>query len=473
MSRAPRPPADHPQIPVRALLAIVVVMALAVSVIWTVLEQALEPEVTDPFAGATETSGDGTPGNDAGTGSPEAGELAERPGSLADMLGFAPDRLEDDSLPLNDVASYADIAGWMAATGLPQPTGLDDPAVAAWRQELVNLALPTSLSERGLDPVWEASYGFTMLGIDQVLVLGQAPDLVVVMRGKFDMDTLQDAWVANGYQAIELEGTTAWSLSPEDRIDLSAPASRPAMGSFNNIAVLADGVVVASARTSRLESLLEVVAGRATSLADRDDIGTLLAPGGGAERMATAVIAKGGLLQLPPVLDGQQAPGPGGSPWPDLSGRNLLRTVAAAQEMPEVSLVLAGTYLPANQDPGGSPASTPVPGTDALAPRMTLVLVFDNDDDVALAQRIMEARFRYGLSDVTGLPFAMRFGDARFRADPGDGDTAGVVVDTSLRRGIADWQTVLVERDLGFATWRATDGETGGSYPGIARETGE
>src|SRR5699024_5339829 len=50
------------------------------------------------------------------------------PGSLIHMLGYAPDRLADNSLPLSDIAQYADTQPWMTARGIETPTGPDDPA---------------------------------------------------------------------------------------------------------------------------------------------------------------------------------------------------------------------------------------------------------------------------------------------------------------------------------------------------------
>ena len=126
---------------------------------------------------------------------PPATEPAVRvapPGTLPAMLALAPDRLDND-LPLADVAAYADIAAATRTHGLAWPVSRADPSLAAWEANLAALALPPALAARGLDPVWETTYGFTTLQLHQVLTVGQAPDTATIFHGDFDVAALNDA----------------------------------------------------------------------------------------------------------------------------------------------------------------------------------------------------------------------------------------------------------------------------------------
>ena len=214
--------------------------------------------------------------------------------SLPELLAYAPDRLSDGSLPLNDVVRYANIARWSASGTVTVPSGRADPQAGAWLESLAPLALPAALRERGLDPAWASAYGFDLTQVDQVLVVGHAPDYVMVLRGRFDPQTLQDAWVTSGYQPVEVQGATAWSLYPEDQVDLSAPESRPGMGTLNNVLLLDDGTLITAARSSHMAATVKVIAGDAPSLAQHEHILPLLDPGA---PLVSAVISKGSLLQ--------------------------------------------------------------------------------------------------------------------------------------------------------------------------------
>lgn len=435
------PPHRH-HFPWLRIVAIVVVMAIVVSALWMVIRQVDDTDLDnlDPTAvpGSPEASPPGSPPAATPTdpATPE-GELepAWAVGSLPDLLGYAPDRLADDSLPLNDIARYADIAAWMDARGVATPASPVGAGVAEWQAELDNLAMPLSLRERGLDPAWQRAYGFNLTQVEQVLIIGQAPDYVMILKGAFDGPSLQAAWVDSGYQAVEVEGMTVWSLFPGDTVDLSAPESRPAMGTLNNVVVLDDGTLVAAAKTSRIESVLEVVNGGATSLAENDDIAALLLPGTGAEQLASAIVSKGTLLQTTTsALSTPEAVDPADS----------MASPAAEPRMPEVSTVLLGIPLP------GSPTEA-TPAAGALH-RLTMLLVFDDLTDAQGATDVVTNRLDRDRSPVTGEPYTMRMGAPRMSVLEGD-DRAVVMVTGALLQGPADWLDLFAARDLGFAAW--------------------
>ena len=389
------------------------------------------------------------------------GTLPPRAGSLANLLGYVPDLLADDSLPLTDVARYADIGQWMTARGLVVPVTpgssdtLEEAAIAAWRAEFASLALTTTIAEHGIDPAWREAYGFDLTQVHQVLVAGQAPDYVTILRGGFDRSALYDAWVASGYQAVEVEGTTIWTLFPGDTIDLSDPASRPAMGMLNNVVLLDDGTLIGAAKLPRLQSALRVANGTASSLADNAMVATLIGPATNSGNLVSAVISKGGLFQaLPSDVPESAEPRPAQASL----GQILLATARAAMlaaEMPEVALVLTGIASPAP----GIRYATPVSGTAPAvqAHPMRLILSFDDLDAARRARRVIEKRLGEHRSPVTGAAYGERFGPPRVRVLDVPGDPALVMIDATLLRGTSDWLVMLAERDAGFAFWLDPD----------------
>lgn len=443
--------------PLRRLGTIFLVMAIGVASLWALIDRMRGDDTPDdpavPVTATAAITPEDTPAP-AVEGTPPTEEAAlPRPGSLPDLLRYAPDRLGGGGLPLTDVGQYADISAWMAAAGVALPAGLDDPALVDWEAQLAHLAIPASLEERGLDPVWAETYGFSLLDITQVLIVGNAPDYVMVMRGEFDPTVIQDAWVRNGYQAVEVEGTTIWSLYPQDAIDLSAPASRPAMGALNNVTLLPDGTLVAAARLSRMESSLETIGGSAASLAENEAIASLLVslmePGDDAERFVSAIISSGELLRVLP----SGLPGPVATPVPEparsIAGQALDRAVTATQliEMPPIDLVVIG-IVPA-ADRGGTPAA-PASGPPML---LRMILSLDGVDSGRDARDAVARRLAETISPVTRAPYQSRLGDPRIVLRDVPGDRATIAIDATLRRGAGDWLNIVEQRDLGFAMW--------------------
>ncbi len=450
----------------RRLGVIFLAMVLGVASLWSLIDRMRGDDATivpvAPVTAPASITPEDTPGP-AQEGTPPLEEAAlPRPGSLPDLLRYAPDRLSGAGLPLTDVGQYADISAWMDQAGVTLPAGLDDPALAAWDAQLAHLAIPASLEERGLDPIWAETYGFSLLDVTQVLIVGNAPDYVMVMRGGFEATAIQDAWVRNGYQAVEVEGTTIWSLYPQDAIDLSAPASRPSMGALNNVILLPDGTLVAAARLSRMESALEAIEGNADSLADNGAIASLLdsltESGDDAERFVSAVISSGELLRvLPSGVPGPDAT-PVAEPERSITDQALHRAVIASEliEMPPVDLVVIGV-VPAD-DHGGTPAAT------AQGPPMVLrvILSIDGIEPGREARQAVGRRLAESVSPVTQAPYQSRLGDPRIILRDVPGDRVTLTIDATLRRGAGDWLNIIEQRDLGFAMWIGPADEPGG-----------
>ncbi len=443
------PSSEHHPIPVRRLIAVFVVMTIGIVSLWILIEQMSGNGTPDgPLGTATVALGPGETPSPGRGGTPTSAEAEPRPGSLPDLLQYAPDRLGEGELPLTEIGHYADINAWMGQVGVPHPTGLDDPALGDWEAQLANLAIPASLGERGLDPVWNVTYGFSLLDLHQVLVVGHAPDYVMVMCGSFDVSAMQDAWVRNGYQAVEVEGTTIWSLFPEDAIDLSAPASRPSMGALNNVTLLPDGTLVAAARLSRLQFALRAVNGTAPSLAENEGIASMLESGSGAEQFVSAVIAKGELLEG--TASGMPMPGatPVRDPRQSVTDTALHQAEAASQllQMPQVDLLIIGIV----PDTGAGAGGTPAPGSPE---QLRMILSLGTMEDGRNAREAVTRRLAESVSPVTGTSYLDRFGTPKIMLREVQGNRAALVVDAMLQRGVGDWLMITEDRDLGFAMW--------------------
>lgn len=346
-------------------------------------------------------------------------EPTPEPGSLLHMLGYAPDRLQDNSLPLSDIARYANLDAWMTARGVAQPTGLDDPGWEAWHTELATLALPEVLATRGTEPIWLQTYGFGLQQIYQVLAVGSAPDYVMVLRGDFDADTLATAWAESGYQAVRVDGVTYWSLYPGGSVDLSAPASRPALGNMNNLVLLEDGTLIATARSDRMEQTIRAVRGGGPTLATNEAITTLLAPGVEPQSLISAVLLKGSVLEELAIA----------SPSADIA------TPVAA--LPEASMMLAGIRL--------DPATGQVP-------TMVIVAVYDSADDATAAHLRTTRWLESGTSAVTGAPYTDRVLPISQRVIAA-GNQRLLMLHLGLGTDVTDWLQIIEQRDLGYLMW--------------------
>lgn len=415
---------------------VALVMAMLVVGLWSLVRMFGETEIVPPptavptaapIATATPSVSPSTPVDPATP--PDVDDPAWPPGSLPHLIQMAPDLLAEGSLPLNDIARYSDIAGWMTAQQIAPPDSPLTAATGEWGEALVDLDLPTSLREFGLDPLWHQTYGFDLTQVTQVLVVGQDPDVVLLMRGDFNPDALMAAWVASGYQPVELEGETIWTLAPGDGIDLSAPESRLSLGSLNNMIVLEDGTLAASARMSRLGAVIQVAHGDAGALVDNPAISPLLGPGSGVETLDSALLAKGTLVQALPgaVADVGTPVLPTASPV--ASATDLL-----VPAMGEVRTVLIGIG-----PPEGDTAS------------LTIRLLMEDSDAAIAAAAMVEQRLATESSSVDGRPSAELLGKTTVTTE----DEVVTVSAAHPPPGFA-WLDLLSNRDLGFVFWYPT-----------------
>lgn len=398
---------------VLAALVIIAVISRVLQSDQGPLEPTLQP-TAEPTIGPT------IPATPTPTSTSFDPEPPPEAGSLLYMLGYAPDRLQDDSLPLSDIAQYANIQMWMDAQGVPTPNEPGDSSWAAWHQQLESLAIPEVLATRGTDASWISTYGFGLHQVDQVLAVGSAPDYVLVMRGDFDADVLLAAWADSGYQAVRANGVTYWSLYPGGSVDLSAPASRPALGNMNNVVLLEDGTLIATARSDRLEQTLGVIYGGNATLAENADIRRLLRPGTEPEKLATAILLKG------TVLEERSAIQPG------------VAVATPVTELPQAQLMLAGLHIHPQDESRTS---------------MVIVAAYDNAEDATAAHHRARHELATDVSGVTGYPFNQRVVPFSMRVVSSGNTQHLLLMHLTLLDGAPDWRQIVEERDFGYLMW--------------------
>lgn len=341
-------------------------------------------------------------------------------GSLLFMLEYAPDRLQDNSLPLSDIARYANIEVWMDVQGIETPTNPNDTSWDAWRQQLSALSIPEVFAARGTDDIWISTYGFGLHQVDQILAVGSAPDFVVVMRGDFDEEELLAAWADSGYQAVRVDGVTYWSLNPGGSVDLSAPASRPALGNMNNLVLLDDGTLIATSRSARLEQAISAARGNSPNLADNADIRALLSSGIEPHRLVTAILLKG------TVLEELTIPSPGAE------------IATPVPELPQAKLMLAGLHVQPEAE---------------IRTTMMIVAVYDSAADATFAQRRVQTMLAQDSSRITGMPYSDRLQPVATRVISTRDNQQLLLMHLKLVDGSADWLEIIEQRDLGFLMW--------------------
>lgn len=401
-------------------IGIVLAIFIVVAVINQVLQSDQGPLEPTPAPTLEPTLPPATPATPATPQITYDPEPEPEPGSLLYMLGYAPDRLQDDSLPLSDIAQYANIQQWMDVQGVPIPTDPDDPNWPAWEQQLQALAIPEVLAARGTDDVWIRTYGFGLHQVNQVLAVGSPPDYVLVMRGNFDEDILLATWAENGYQAVRVDGVTYWSLYPGGSVDLSAPASRPALGNLNNIVLLEDGTLIATSRADRLEQTIRVVHGENSTLAENDQIRTLLVSGIEPQNLVTATLLKG------TVLEELFIPIPGAV------------VATPATTLPQARLLLAGLHV----QPEGDRRTT-----------MVMVAVYDSATEATAVHNRARQLLNSGISSVTNEPYSNRVSPLSMRVVSSGGGEQLLLVHLTLLNGSSDWLQIIEDRDLGYLMW--------------------
>ena len=351
--------------------------------------------------------------------------------------------------PKFDIATYADIGGQLAAVGVAAPSDPDDPAAEEWSRATVGLTIPSPLREQGLNPVWADTFGFGALDLDQALTIGEPPSQTTLMRGRFDVAAVRDAWRRNGYRAREIDGVTIASRPEGAGSDLSTDVGRLTLGAFDQMAFLDDETLVAARTADAVAAVLAVAAGTRPSLAERAEIAALLrtAP----PDLASAAIVSGAALRgsdAAALLEGGTEPAQANA----LATR-IATDIAEREAMPPVRFVLIGVTaggpvaLPRAAD---GPTPTPPPAATPEA-QIAIRVLFADRAAAEAATPLVGRRLADGTSALTQQPYAGFFPDPRLTVAASE-PVLALDLRAEGRPQAVIWQ-MLYARDLGFLAW--------------------
>jgi hypothetical protein len=198
---------------------------------------------------------------------PEA--IADDVSPLLQLLSVLPAPLaiaEDGVLP---GWAYADIDQRFEDLGLTDEALADDPTLPLASNAYGPLAHTTPLFDYAADTEFVEAIGFNPLEVDQVLITGRAPDVLTLLRGDWDEDTLTTAWEASGYTPhTTMDGVTIWSLDPDGWVDPQHPIQRRMFQQLNNVAILDGGILAYAGYSGTIEMVIQTQSGEMASAID-------------------------------------------------------------------------------------------------------------------------------------------------------------------------------------------------------------
>ena len=197
--------------------------------------------------------------------------------SLLTMLESVPDTIE----VRQSFVTYIDYRAMESIRGIETPTVADFEDAT----ELSGLWVATSIGfAGGVDLSYafaglgdmQAIMGFDMFDIDQSLTFGNLPNDALLIRGDFDTDAIQSAFIMRDYVSETVDDAVL--LCPADGCDtgqlMDIMSRQPAnlfggrLGQSHPVAILPDGIVVSSAAEPPIDAMLSTYSGEIRSLAD-------------------------------------------------------------------------------------------------------------------------------------------------------------------------------------------------------------
>jgi hypothetical protein len=338
------------------------------------------------------------------------------------------------------LVTFADIAAQLAAVGVAELNSIDDMGNGNdWIRAILPLAIADPFA-RQAKILNRTLIGFDLSDVDQTMQAGEPPDMVSMLRGRFDHDAIAAAWAANGYQMVVVDGIQVASFSADMSFSPDNPIQRLTLNRLNNSAFLPDGTLVFTASLDTMRATIAAAAGTGPSLASRVDVVALL--GAGDLGLATGVLFAGSAVaaagQLPPDLTSATA-----------VAEYFATEVASAGEMPPVALGLIG-ITPGGPLPniGGTPESA------AHGPlSMVLIrLLLAQQGTAERARDVVEKRAAEYVSVVSRQPLSDLFSSILVTADSAS-NTILLEMTPNSPAAVGAWSKLLFNRDLGFLAW--------------------
>lgn len=293
------------------------------------------------------------PAGTAGQATPAP--ITDGEGSLASMLALLP------AEPLGGgQITYADIAGQLAAVNVPAEPTTDDER-GRWIAATEGLMFPSDAPRMGTE-AWREELGYDLFDVDQAVEHAAPPYVVTILRGRFDETALPQTWDRAGYQPVEINGTTYYSIGEDFELDFSSDRGRLALAHLNNVALLDGGLLVASSARHGVEGVIRARAGAEPSMADDVSIAPLLrsVP----PDLVSAVIVPGASLMggFDPINVFDQSGTPGVPEIPDIEAiaTQVAATEAELRRMPPIVAALIGATAggPLRSPGGGTPVAS-------------------------------------------------------------------------------------------------------------------
>lgn len=358
---------------------------------------------------------------------------------LRAMLALAPAPMaEGESVSV--IAAFADIAAQTEKLGVARPDGIDDAdeVIEPWLRALESLYVSEPFLSRSLQLTRDL-IGFDLTDVDQTLEVGAPPEMLTILRGRFDQSALETAWTALGYELLDVGGVRVASLFPTPEIDFENDFQRIVLSRLNNAALLEDGTLLYASSVEIIMAALATAAGEAPSLADRVDIAALLdtAPETFASAALVTGVALAGITDLPGVDD-------------EVEEEVMESQAGESEAMPPISLALLGFTPGGPLFARGRDEATPEPFPKELRATILIYALMTTPGTAADAVEVAVDRLANAESMMTRQRYADFFEDWDGEA-VGDGQVMRLELIPARPPRII-WQ-LLFARDLGFLAW--------------------
>lgn len=359
------------------------------------------------------------------------------------MLSLVPASIADEA---NDaqILMYADIAAQLAAGGIDRIASVDDrEGFTRW----IHATYPVVIAEpfRSYAKVLTREMlGFDVTDLDQTLQAGLPPNIITLLRGRFDEDAVAAAWEQNGYNMLEIDGLRVASLFEDAQFDFENEISRIALAKMNNAAFLPDGTLAYAPTLQLLESIIETATGAlgpTASVGTRRDVAALLASLD--EPVVSAMLFAGTAISV-----AAQTPVELTADNPELL-EEIESQLGDPEPMPPVALGMVGVTA-------GGPTVIYDEGDESLVemPPATIVyrLLMAEAGTADAAATVVEARLASMQSVRTREPWSELFGSWDARPVSG-GDVLALDLTPANGRPVSIWPQMLIMRDLLFLAW--------------------
>jgi hypothetical protein len=245
-------------------------------------------------------------------------------------------------------------------------------------------------------PEWEELLGFSLFDLDQVVEHASPPNSYSLFRGRFDADDLVRHWEAEGYQARESDAGPYYTIRDDFEFELSSDTGHMTMASANYAAILAPDTIAFASSERLITEAVNLAAGTGTSFADEINVASMLE--GVPDDLNSASIVPGTLFLAMgdpmPLLTEDPAEAD-----VDAIATRIAVDVAAAAELPPITIALLGSTAGGQASTIATDAATPV--VPVPAARAVAVVVTTNDAAAWTAAEVIDRRLAGSSGEIT------------------------------------------------------------------------